>query len=87
MNILEQLWYGDISPTEDEHYRTPEYRQLLLHSQRRQEKLLPTLSDTQKEDVQKLQELEERMQIIRECNSFMTGFRLAVQLMAASMGE
>ncbi len=85
MHILEELWNGNLCPISQDDYRTDDYRNLLLLYQRNEEKLLTTLNDTQKEYIQKQQDLIDEMRNITECNAFISGFRLAVQLMAASV--
>ncbi len=64
-----------------------EYRDLIRLYEQNQGRLLPTLNDTQKEDLQKMQDLTDEMQRIAECSAFITGFRLAVQFMAVSTAE
>ncbi len=86
MNILEELWNGELCPAAREQFRTEAYRELVRLYHRNEEKLLPTLNDAQKEDLQKMGDLAEEMRGIAECNAFITGFRLAVRLMAASLG-
>ncbi len=86
MNILEELWNGELCPVAREQFRTEAYRELVRLYQRNEEKLLPTLNDAQKEDLQKMVDLAEKMRGIAECNAFITGFRLAVRLMVASVG-
>ncbi len=86
MNILEELWDGNLDPSSREEYRCGDYRDLVLLYQRNEERLVPTLNDTQKTDLKKLQDLTEEMQGVVQCNAFIVGFRLAVQLMTASLG-
>ncbi len=84
MNILEELWNGNLCPISQELYHGEDYRHLVHLYERNENKLLPTLNDSQKEDLQKMEALIEEMRNIAECSAFMTGFRLAVQLMSAS---
>ncbi len=85
MNILERLWQEDVGSYSQLHYRTDDYCELLQLYQRNKEKLRLTLNETQKEDLQKMQDVLEEMQNISECGAFMTGFRLAMQIMVASV--
>ncbi len=87
MHILEALWNGNISPISQSNYRMEEQRELMLLYEQNQGRLLPTLNDTQREDLQKMKDLTEEMQSIAECSAFMNGFRLAVQLMSVSVTE
>ncbi len=85
MNILEDLWYGNLSPMEQLNYRTEEYRELLHRQEKNQQKLLPSLNAVQKEDLQNLWDVEEKMHGLVQCAAFMSGFRMAVQIMSAAL--
>ncbi len=85
MEILKDLWYGQICPMEDSDCRDPSYRELAELCDRNEAKLLHTLSQTQQEDFQKVKDVWEEMGSAAECTAFITGFRLAVQIMAASV--
>ncbi len=85
MNILEDLWYGQICPVAGEDYQNQEYRKLIELLDRHKKQMLPTLNQKQQEDLLKLEDLWEDMEQITQCTAFITGFRLAIQLMAASM--
>ncbi len=47
--------------------------------------LVETLNDSQKDRLQRMKDVVDEMQGITECGAFITGFKLAVQLMAASL--
>ncbi len=85
MNILEELWYGQICPVANEDYRNPEYLELTDLLVRNKEKLLPTLNPQQQADLKKMEDIWEDLERISQCSAFATGFRLAMQLMAASV--
>ncbi len=85
MNILADLWYGNISPNEQGFYWTEECKDLLELYTRNKEKLLVTLNADEKETLEKIADCWEELEQYAECGAFITGFRLAVQLMAASM--
>ncbi len=48
---------------------------------------MPTLSALQKEDLQKLRDVEAEMDGIVQFAAFQAGFRLAAQILAASLYE
>ncbi len=85
MQILEELWYGQVNPISKTDYRYEEYQELTDLYARCEGTFLATLNPKQQEDLQKLKDLWEEMERITECGAFITGFRLAVQLMAASV--
>ena len=49
MRILEELWYGNIEPTEYATAHSKEYRELRRLIDRNEEKLRATMTDEQKE--------------------------------------
>ena len=48
MNILEELWYGNIEPAEYDTSPSKEYKQMLQLISRNEDKLLATMTDAQK---------------------------------------
>ena len=87
MNILEELWFGHISPIEDVVPQNQEYIQTLhqiTEKQKSLEQALPSdafaLFDVYHEAQVKLQDLSERA-------AFSQGFRLGVQLMIAALNK
>ncbi len=87
MTILEDLWHGNIQPMEWDKYRIEEHRDLVRLFERVENQMKATLNDSQKEELQKLKDLGDEMQMITECGAFIMGFRLGVQLVAASLAE
>ncbi len=83
MNILEDLWYGNIQPTDYNTHRIEDHRNLARIYERVETKLTETFTDNQKELLQRLEELGTEMTAIVECGAFMVGFQLGVQLMKA----
>ena len=49
MRILEELWYGNIEPTEYDTFPCAEYKEALQRISRNEEKLQATMTDAQKE--------------------------------------
>ncbi len=87
MNILEELWNGTICPIATQDYRSTDYREFVQLFERNEERLLPTLNGCQTDTLQKMQALMEEMRNIAECGAFLSGFRLGVQLMVASVSD
>ena len=81
MNILEELYLGNIEPQK----RTPEYEKeykiLLGYADRHESDLRGTLNEHQNETLQKLIDCYDEMCSIGEINAFVSGFRLAAQIM------
>lgn len=51
MNILEELWYGNIEPAEYDTSPSKEYKQMLQLISRNEDKLLATMTDALKEPI------------------------------------
>ena len=81
MKIIEDLYYGRISPYEMSISATQEYKKLKALSDRNEELLRKSLSDEQKELLDKLIETVTDTSSISERDMFINGFRLGMELM------
>ncbi len=81
MNTIQDLYYGRISPYEMSISVTPEYQKLKALATQNEDLLRETLSDKQKELLDKLTENITDISSISERDMFITGFRLGVKLM------
>lgn len=82
MKILDELWYGNISPFEQCTRGDKKLKELLKLVARNREKLDGMLTEKQKETLEKFEECMNEMHSIAERDAFSYGFRLGVQLMA-----
>ena len=80
MSILEELWYGNINPSEDKEVSDKEKKLVGLMA-RRQEYLTSTLNNKELDEFQKYIECCEEYTLLVECKSFEIGFKLAVKLL------
>ena len=87
MNIIEDLYYGRISPYEMNISATPEYQKLKALADRNEDLLRESLSDEQKELLDKLIESVTDISSISERDMFINGFRLGVKLMMDVMTD
>ena len=85
MNILEELWYGNIEPAEYDVSPSKEYKELLQLISRNEDKLLATMSDEQKELFTKYADCVREYQVMAECMLFQNSFRLGARMMLAVM--
>ncbi len=85
MNILEDLWYGQICPVAQADYRDSEYRDLVRSLEGKERALLETLSQQQQALLEEIDQLRQDRECRTECAAFITGFRLAVRLLVASV--
>ena len=84
MRITDELWYGNISPFEQCTRDDKRLKELLKLVARNREELGETLTEKQKETLEKFEDCMNEMHSITECDAFSYGFRLGVQLMAES---
>ena len=87
MKIIEDLYYGRISPYEMNISATPEYQKLKALADRNEDLLRQTLSDEQKELLEKLIETVTDISSISERDMFINGFRLGMKLMMDVMTD
>ena len=87
MKIIEDLYYGRIAPYEMNISATTEYQKLKALADRNEDLLRQTLSDEQKELLEKLIEFVTDISSISERDMFIAGFRLGVKLMIDVMQD
>ena len=82
MRILEELWYGNIEPSEYDCFSCQEYKTALHLLSRNEEKLLSTLSDEQKSLFTRCAESQRELQSISERLLFKSSFRLGARVVS-----
>ena len=87
MNTIQDLYYGRISPYEMSISTAPEYQKLKALADRNEDLLKKTLSDEQKELLDKLIESMTDISSISERDMFIAGFRLGMRLMIDVMKD
>ena len=87
MNTIQDLYYGRISPYEMSISTTPEYQKLKALADRNEDLLKETLSDEQKELLEKLTECITDISSISDRDMFINGFQLGMKLMIDVMKD
>ncbi len=91
MKILDELWYGNIAPFEQCSRGDKRFAEMLKLVNQNREELVRSLTDNQKETLEKYEETMNEMYSVSERDAFSYGFRLGVRLMVESfllpMGE
>ena len=82
MKTIDELWYGNVAPFEQCTRDDKRLKELLKLVARNREELDGTLTDKQKEILEKFEENINEMHGVAERDAFSHGFRLGVQLMA-----
>ena len=84
MKIIDELWYGNISPFEQCTRKDKKLKEILTLMARNREELDATLTDKQKEKLEKFEDCMNEMHSITERGAFSYGFKLGMHLMAES---
>ena len=80
LSILQELWYGNINPSEDKEI-SDEEKKLVELMARHQDYLNSKLKDKELDALKKYVECCEEYTLLVECKSFEIGFKLAVKLL------
>ena len=81
-SIIEELYYGNITPSERSFRRTGEYAHILQLVTRNEEKLTETLTEAQKETFEKFKDSTSEISSRNEVTAFTLGFKLGLRLTA-----
>ena len=85
MTTLEDLYYGNISPHERYIKRGSKVDQLVKLICKNEETLCETLTEQQKETLDKLKDCQNELSGLTERDAFSDGFILAVRIMVEVM--
>lgn len=85
MKILEELWYGNINPSEHDVKSGSQAHKLSTLIARNEEALLQMLSAQEKETYEKLRDCQSELHELNKCDAFCTGFRLGARIAYETM--
>lgn len=80
MSMLQELWYGNINPSEDKEISDGE-RKLVELMARHQEYLISKLKDNELNALKKYVECTDEYTSLVECQAFEIGFKLALKIL------
>ena len=80
MDMIKELWYGNISPFEQCTHEDKQMKALLSLVVKNRDALAETLTDKQKEILEKFEENLNEMHGFSEQDAFSYGFKLGVRL-------
>ena len=80
-SILNELWYGNVSPFEQCTRGDKRLKELLKLVAQNREELGETLTDKQKETLEKFEDCMNEMSALSEKEIFEYGFRLGARIM------
>ena len=81
MTTLENLWYGNIHPYEKSVPKESEYAKAAKQCIRHTDSLVATLTDAQKETLDKLITAQTEQSSLGECDAFIRGIVIGVKMM------
>ncbi len=79
--------YGNIIPQEDGIFHKPEFKELLGYTARHRSDLEETLTDKQKELLDKMMDTRNEFDSLAEARVFAYGFKLGAKLMLEMLSE
>ena len=82
MDIIKELWYGNVAPFEQCTRGDKQMKELLSLMARNRDELGEGLTEKQKETLEKFEEALNEMHSIAERDAFSYGLRLGIRLMA-----
>ena len=80
MSILEELWFGNMNPSEDKEV-SDEEKELVKLMARHQEYMQSKLKNKELDEYKKYVECVDEYTSLVECQAFEIGFKLAVRLL------
>ena len=88
MDILEELWYGNIDPMEMNNIQNnPKYQSALRLVNNNYDRLQEGLTDKQKQLLMRYAESRNEFSGITELDAFKTGFRLGIRLLITAIAD
>ena len=84
-NIIEELYYGNITPCDRDIIKGGTYSHLLHLVTRNEDDLMQTLTQAQQETFEKFKDCDSELGDKNEMTSFVLGFKLGKQLTVEAM--
>ena len=81
MNVIKELWHGNIVPQDDSRNNSPEMKELMEYMARHHDDLLKSMTDEQKEIFEKFDDCWSEYMSLAEAAIFEYAFRLGAQMM------
>ena len=84
-SIIEELYYGNISPTDRDIVKGGSYSHILNLVTRNEDELMQTLTQAQQETFEKFKDCASELNDANELTSFTIGFKLGMRLALEAM--
>ena len=80
MNVIKELWHGNICPQTDSRNNSPEMKELMEYMARHHDSLLKAMTDEQKEIFEKFHDCWDEYVSLAEAAIFEYAFKLGMQM-------
>ena len=80
MNVIKELWHGNIVPQDDSRNNSPEMKELMEYMARHHDDLLKSMTDEQKEIFEKFDDCWSEYMSLAEAAIFEYAFKLGANL-------
>ena len=80
MNVIKELWHGNIVPQDDSRKNSPEMKELMEYMARHHDDLLKSMTDEQKEIFEKFDDCWSEYMSLAEAAIFEYAFKLGAQM-------
>ena len=87
MQILEDLYLGDVRPGERSFKRNSQYEKALDELVKAGDALIDTLTEEQKEMFEDYMNAQREINVLTDCETFIYAFRLAAKIMIDVLTE
>lgn len=81
MQILEELYIGNVRPGERSFKRNSQYARALNESSDALDRLIAVLSDEQKKLLEEFMDAQREVMVLTDCETFMYGFQTGAKIM------
>ena len=87
MNVIKELWHGNIVPQDDSRNNSPEMKQLMEYMSRHPEDLEKTFNEEQKEIFEKFHDCWNEYMSLAEAAIFEYAFKLGMRIAIETLTE
>ena len=87
MNVIKELWRGNICPQTDSRNNSPEMKELMEYMARHYDDLLKTLNNEQKEIFEKFDDCWSEYMSLAKAAIFEYAFKLGMQIAIETLTE
>ena len=87
MNVIKELWHGNIVPQDDSRNNSREMKQLMEYMARHHDDLLKSMTDEQKETFEKFDDCWGEYMSLAEAAIFEYAFKLGMNIAIESLSD